>query len=183
MAQAVELVRRCLLRATAALERACVPYAIVGGNAVALWIARMNKGGTRNTPDVDVLLRRADLSRASAALIEAGFVWCDGTELVTFLDGPKAGPCQVLHLILADESARPDDRCAFPDVTESEPGGEFRVLSLEPLVRMKLTTFRLKDRVHVRDMIDVGLIDASWLGRLPAELAARLQELLDTPDG
>ena len=48
---------------------------------------------------------------------------------------------------------------------------------------MKLIGFRDKDRVHVRDMIGVGLIDESWLPKLPSELAERLQELLDDPDG
>lgn len=47
---------------------------------------------------------------------------------------------------------------------------------------MKLTSFRDKDRTHVRDMIEVGLLDEAWLGKLPAELAPRLKELLDNPD-
>lgn len=58
MVSAVEKVRERLLRATDALDRAGVPYAVVGGNAVAAWIARADDGGIRNTPDVDVLLRR-----------------------------------------------------------------------------------------------------------------------------
>jgi hypothetical protein len=57
-----------------------------------------------------------------------------------------------------------------------------RFLALEPLVVMKLTSFRLKDRVHILDMIGVGLIDATWLPRLPQDLSARLKELLDNPD-
>ena len=57
------------------------------------------------------------------------------------------------------------------------------MLSLESLVRMKLTSFRDKDRMHLRDLLEVGLIDAHWCGRLPAELAARLQELIDHPEG
>jgi hypothetical protein len=48
---------------------------------------------------------------------------------------------------------------------------------------MKLTSFRDKDRTHLRDLIDVGLVDASWPARLPDELASRLQALLDTPEG
>jgi hypothetical protein len=48
---------------------------------------------------------------------------------------------------------------------------------------MKLTSYRLKDQVHLQDLIGVGLIDASWPGRFPPDLAARLQHLLDTPDG
>jgi hypothetical protein len=31
--------------------------------------------------------------------------------------------------------------------------------------------------------MSVGLIDESWRSKLPDELAARLQTLLDTPDG
>ena len=54
---------------------------------------------------------------------------------------------------------------------------------LESLVRMKLTSFRDKDRMHIRDLIGVGLIDATWPARFPPELAARLQELLDDPNG
>ena len=56
------------------------------------------------------------------------------------------------------------------------------MVSLPALVRMKLTSYRLKDRVHLLDLIGVGLIDASWKSRLSTELAERLQELLDNPD-
>jgi hypothetical protein len=48
---------------------------------------------------------------------------------------------------------------------------------------MKLTSFRDKDRTHLRDLISVGLVDESWRLKLPDELAVRLQSLLDTPDG
>jgi|GEM_PF-3984795 len=36
---------------------------------------------------------------------------------------------------------------------------------------------------HLRDLIDVDLIDESWTKRLPPSLAERLQQLLDNPDG
>jgi hypothetical protein len=100
-----------------------------------------------------------------------------------FLDGPAAGPRDALHVIFAGEKVQADYLLATPDVTESEQGDNYRVLSLHALVRMKLTSFRDKDRVHLRDLIGVGLVDASWRDRLPAELADRLQELLDNPDG
>jgi hypothetical protein len=53
----------------------------------------------------------------------------------------------------------------------------------QALVRMKLTAFRDKDRVHLRDLIGVGLVDDGWLLRVPTALRPRLQELLDTPEG
>jgi len=46
---------------------------------------------------------------------------------------------------------------------------------------MKLTSFRDKDRMHLRDLIDVELVDESWCTRLPPQLSARLRELLDNP--
>lgn len=52
----------------------------------------------------------------------------------------------------------------------------------ESLVLRKLTAFRRKDQVHLLDLLQVKLIDASWIARLPAPLAARLQELIDNPE-
>ena len=71
----------------------------------------------------------------------------------------------------------------MPDVAEAEITSSFRLLALDPLVHMKLTAFRRKDQVHVLDMIDVGLIDETWCSRLSPVLAARLQQLLDNPEG
>ncbi len=70
-----------------------------------------------------------------------------------------------------------------PDVTESEATESFRLVTLEALVRMKLTSFRDKDRTHLRDLIEVGLVDSSWLPKLRDALRPRLQELLDNPEG
>jgi hypothetical protein len=47
---------------------------------------------------------------------------------------------------------------------------------------MKLMSHRDKDRVHIRDLIGVGLIGPAWLTKLPPELAERLKHILDTPD-
>ena len=58
---AAEKVRERLMRSTAALERAGVPYAVVGGNAVAEWVGRIDEDAVRNTRDVDILIRREDL--------------------------------------------------------------------------------------------------------------------------
>ena len=100
-----------------------------------------------------------------------------------FLDGPGAKARAAVHVVFAGEKVRAEYVAPAPDVTESEPAATFRVLGLEPLVRMKLTSFRDKDRMHLRDLIDVGQLDASWPARFPPELAARLRQLLDDPDG
>lgn len=183
MSGAVEAIRQRLERACAALEAAGVEHAVVGGNAVAVWVGMVDQGAVRNTRDVDILLRRSDLARATAALVQAGFVAVQTLGVTIFLDGPGATPSESVHIVFAGEKVREDYVQASPDVAEAEMPTTFRVLSLEPLVQMKLTSFRDKDRTHVRDLIGVGLVNTSWLARLPAELAQRLQELLDNPDG
>src|SRR5947208_15735460 len=75
MIRAVEKVRDRLRRAVAALNKAGVPYAVAGGNAVAAWVSRVDEAAVRNTRDVDILLRRADLAAAKVALAGAGFVY------------------------------------------------------------------------------------------------------------
>jgi hypothetical protein len=183
MYRPVDNVRSRLLRATAALEKAGVPYAVVGGNAVADWVTRVDAAAVRFTQDVDLLLRRADLDAATIALSAAGFVRRHVAGIDLFLDGPNAKARDAVHVVFAGEKVRPEYVVAAPDVSETDASTDFRVLTLEALVRMKLTSFRDKDRTHLRDMIGVGLVDASWCGRFPAELAARLQHLIDTPEG
>ncbi len=180
---AAEKVRERLARSTAALEKAGVTYAVVGGNAVAEWVGRIDEDAVRNTRDVDILIRRSDLPAVQAALAPAGFVYCQSFGVDMFLDGPDGRPTSAVQLLFAGEPVRIGDQAIAPDVTESEAASGFRVVSLEALVRMKLTSFRLKDRVHLQDLIGVGQIDRSWLSRLPPVLATRLQELLDHPDG
>ncbi|HEY2588282.1 MAG TPA: hypothetical protein VGI81_21260 [Tepidisphaeraceae bacterium] len=183
MVLAVERVRERLLRAAKALESANIPYAVAGGNAVAAWVATVEPSAVRNTLDVDVLLRRTDLEAATRALEAAGFVHRKTAGVDMFLDGPEARVRDAVHIVFAREKVLPNRTEAAPDVDESDKTDQFRVVTLQSLVRMKLTSFRDKDRAHLRDMLEVGLIDGSWVNRFTPELGARLQELIDTPEG
>ena len=180
---AVEKVRQRLLRAAAALRQAGVPYAVVGGNAVALWVSRVDEAAVRSTQDVDVLVRRSDFDAARSALERAGFIDGHAAGVEMFLDGPGAKLLDSVRVVFANEKVRPHEPLANPDVNEAEETDRFRVISLEALVRIKLTAFRDKDRTHLRDLIDVGLLGADWLPNLPPLLADRLRQLLATPEG
>ncbi len=183
MVVAVEMVRERLLRAVKALEAAGVPYAVAGGNAVAAWVTTVDAAAVRATQDVDILLRRGDLEAAAVALSRAGFVRRHVAGIEMFLDGPEAKAQDAVHILFAGEKVKQDSDEPSPDVTASEDSTHFRVISLEALVKMKLTSYRYKDRTHLLDMLDVGLIDASWPARFSPVLASRLQHLIDTPEG
>src|SRR5579872_5169351 len=101
MERAVAKVRERLLRATAALNQAGVPYAVVGGNAVASWVATVDEGAVRNTRDIDVLVRRADLPAVTAALEQAGFVRDELLDIIIFRDGAEGKPSEAIHLLFA----------------------------------------------------------------------------------
>ena len=180
MIAAVDAVRERACRAAAALSQAGIPHAVIGGNAVAAWVARVDVEAVRNTKDVDLLVRRRDFARLVATLESVGFVHHTVADADLFLDGPDGSVRSAVHIVYAGERVRPDYVLPAPDVTESEAGPDFAVAKLEALVRMKLTSFRLKDRVHLLDLVEVGLIDQSWCQRLPAELATRLHELIDS---
>jgi len=184
MERAVERVRDRLVRATQALEEAGVQYAVVDGNAVAAWVATVDEAAVRNTRDVDVLLDRGELDRARRSLESAGFLYRHTAGVDLFLDGPDGKARDAVHVVFAAEKVRPGYEFPAPDAIDAErfPDG-MRVLSLDALVRMKLTSFRWRDRVHLLDMIGVGLIGWRDMEELPPLLADRLRECLTNPDG
>lgn len=181
MVRAVERVRERLLRATGALEAAHVPYAVVGGNAVAAWVSRVDESAVRNTQDVDLLIGRADLEAVKVALASVGFHYRHTAGIDLFLDGLNAKARDAVHVVFAGEKVREEELLPNPEVSESESAGLYRILNLRALVQIKLTAFRDKDRTHLRDLLEVGLIDGAWGQYYPPELATRLQQLVDTP--
>ena len=183
MERAVQKIQERLERTATALEQAGIPYAIIGGNAVRAWVAQADEAAVRTTRDVDILLRRSDWPAAVAAMEKAGFVHRHVKSIDMFLDGPGTKARDAVHVLFANEKVTPNDLVPAPDVSESEDIQRHRILRLIALVRMKLTAFRDKDRMHLRDMLDVELIDESWCGRVPPELASRLKELIDDPNG
>ncbi len=181
--RAVENVKDRLRRVTQALESAGVPYAVVGGNAVQMWVAQVDESVVRNTRDVDIALNRVDLHAAIAALEKVGFRFRQSAGVTMFLDGPNAKARDAVHVVFAGEKVREEYFEPVPSIENYERIKDVRTMALESLVRMKLTSNRDKDRVHVRDMLSVNLIDESWLSRFRPELQQRLRELIEDPDG
>ena len=164
--RAVQKVKDRLRRVVDALEGANVPYAVIGGNAVQLWVAQVDEAAVRNTRDVDIVLNRCDLERATVA-VEAVGLTVDHHDL------------NAVHVFIANEKVRSTDVDVVPGIDDIVIMNNISTLPLESLVRMKLTVMRHKDAMHLIDMIDVELIDATWLTRFDGLLQTRLQEMLD----
>jgi hypothetical protein len=172
-----------LRRATRALAQAKIPYAVVGGNAVMAWIVQADASALRPTQDVDLLLQRESFPDARIALEKAGFVFRHAASLDMFLDGPDGNPREALHIVFAGMKVRPHYAVPAPELSEAVPSPDgFLVLDLPALVRMKLTSFRLKDQVHLQDLAGVGLLDPAWMRQLPDPLAERLKFILENPE-
>ncbi len=164
MAKSIDDVRRRLERAAAALAQAGIDYSVVGGNAVAAWVSRVDDSAVRNSRKVDILLRRSDRERAFAAMQAAGFIHRrvaspgKTASMDVFLDGPDAKVRDAVHVLWAGEKAVPDAIEPTPELVRTEKGEGLELIPLDDLVRMKLISFRDNDRMHLRDLLAVGLV-------------------------
>lgn len=173
-----QMVIRRLYRAAGALDAHSVPHAVIGGMAVFSWVLKTDEDAVRMTPNVDLLLWRSDLDRATTALAEAGFRRWEREGRVAFLDGHDGRPSTGVRLIFAGERFRPDYLLPAPDVAESVRQHDLRVITLDALVRMKLTAYRSSDRMHLIDLYGVGLLSEKTFPTMPTELHERLRAVL-----
>ncbi len=132
---------------------------------------------------MDIILNESDLARANSALEAEGFKYRRAAGVTRFLDGPDAKAGDAVHVVFAGKKVRDEYPEPVPGIDQFVLMGDARTLPFERLIEMKLTSFRDKDRVHIRDMIAIGLIDDSWLARLSSELRVRLESLLNDPHG
>ena len=118
MVTAVEKVRDRLRRTAMALEVAQIPYAVVGGNAVAAWVAEVDEAAVRNTQDVDILLRRADLDRAKEALARPASSIAMPPASICFWMARTPRLRDAVHIVFAGEKVRQEYLLPAPDVDE-----------------------------------------------------------------
>jgi hypothetical protein len=182
--RAVEKVRERLLKTCRVLEAGSVPYVVIGGNAVAVWVGSRDEGAVRNTKDVDVLLNRSDLRQAAEAMSAAGFDLEEVGGVMMFLERADPMPSRAVHLIFAGEKIKPSDPYPAPPVAKGirSPEG-VDAIQLRELLILKLIAFHRVDQVHIADMIKVGLIDDALAEQIPPELRPRLEEIRANPDG
>lgn len=180
MVRAVEKVRRRLLWSVGLLENLGMEYALSGDHAVVEWIASVDPSAVRSTPEVELLIRAEDVAKIRQVIQSHGYLGRRRQSELLFVDTSDCKVRKAIQFVVASESASTDHT---PSIQDRQMLGSFWVLTLEALVRTNLARYRTLDRLRLRDLIDVGLVDSSWISRLPADLARRLQQILDTPEG
>ena len=154
-----------------ALTEAGIEYRIVGGVAVFLHINELDPLAARLTRDVDVAIDRNDLENVAAVAGNHGFRYADGA-------WTSEQSRSEVHFLFVGEKARPNHLEPVPGF--SPPTITTEGITLAPvadLVRMKLTSFRLIDKVHLLDMDSVGLITPEIEQALPEVLRSRLEQV------
>ena len=174
----VEQLRDVVKRLEAALTTAGIRYQVIGGFAVFCHVDRIDPLAARLTRDVDVAVDRQDLQRIAQAVQSIGLQYrhVAGVDMLVDAVTPKAR--SAVHLVFAKEKVRPEYTDTVPDISKPIRATEGVLIApVADLVRMKLTSFRLKDKVHIQDMDSVGLITPEIENSLPGILRERLREV------
>jgi hypothetical protein len=115
-------------------------------------------------------VQRDDMQRIAVAAERAGFRYRHAAGLDMLVEAASSRAGSAIHFVFAPEP--------LPDPVRSAEG--ILLAPVADLVRMKLTSFRLKDKVHIQDMDSVGLITAEIEQALPESLRERLKEVRAT---
>ena len=172
-----------LHRITEPLMAESVPHELIGGLAVLVHVEEADPEQSTLTRDVDLMIQRSDLEKVKAVASRHGFRFRHTAGLDMLLHGPADSARNAVHLIFSGEKVRPNQATPNPPiqpVRKAVLGREVFVIPVGDLVRMKLSSYRDKDRVHVRAMDAAGLITPEVVRGLPEELQGRLRYTRET---
>lgn len=169
-----------LQRISVPLENAGVPHELIGGLAVLIHVERANAEYGRTTKDVDLMIQRSDLQRVIGIAEQHGFRFrhVAGVDMLCYGETNKAK--DAVHLLFSGEKVKPNQIEPNPPLAPQNVqvrGQNVSIIPVADLIRMKLTTNRLVDQVHVKDMEEVGLITPEIEQSLTPELSQRLQAI------
>jgi hypothetical protein len=157
-----------------------VPYELIGGGAVMVQVQRVEPSAVRNTKDIDIMINRTDLERIKNVAARHGFTFRHATGVDMLLPPGETKAMNAVHLIYSGEKVRATQVTPNPPVRPeylSIHGVQVAVIPVFDLVQMKLSNNQDIDRVHIRDLDSVGLIDAEVAASLPVALQKRLHEI------
>ena len=177
----VEQLLDTVTRLARALARASIEYRVVGGVAVFLHVYVRDPLAARSTRDVDVAVDRAQLGAIIEAVRPLELQYRHAAEVDMLVDAKAAKARSAVRLVFVREKVRPEYLEPVPDFSPpTRTSDGVLIAPVADLVRMKLTSFRLKDKVHLKDMDAVDLITPELEAGLPEPLRARLREVRAT---
>jgi hypothetical protein len=177
----VEQLFEVLNRVSTALREAGIEYRVIGGIAVYLHVAERDELAARMTRDIDLAVNRRDLDRIANAVRSYGFALRHVAGIDMLVDAAKPSARSAVHMVMAGERVRSTDIAPIPELSAPfETSEGILIVAVADLLRMKLTSFRLKDKVHIQDLDGVGLITPEVEATLPGELRERLAEVRET---
>jgi hypothetical protein len=161
-------------RVERAFAEAGLDYRVVGGLASYLYVEAADPAAGRLTRDIDIAVRREDLDRITEAVKRFGLEYrhAAGVDMLVQIEAPSAK--RAVHLVFAGEKVRPEYPEPTPQLGEPHTLQGIRLIPLSDLIRMKLTSFRLKDQVHLKDLDEAGLITPEIVSVLSPLLRERL---------
>jgi hypothetical protein len=157
-----------------------VPHELIGGLAVLVHVEEADPTHSTLTRDVDLMIRRSDLEKVKEIAARHGFHFRHAAGLDMLLYGASESAKNAVHLIFSGEKVRPNQAAPNPPIRPEKKaiqGREVFIIPVVDLVRMKLSAYRDKDRVHIRSMDAAGLITPDVEKALPKEFQSRLQQI------
>lgn len=155
-------------RVEKAFSTAGLEYRVVGGLATYLYVEEAEPDAGRLTRDIDIAVKRQDLEAIAATVKPFGLEYRHMGGVDMLVQAGENSPRRAVHLFPA------------PELGPARKIKGIRLTSLENLVRMKLTSFRLKDQTHLKDLDEAHLITPEIEAALPALLRERLLQVRNT---
>ncbi len=158
-----------------AFASAGLDYRVIGGLATYLYVEEREPDAGRLTKDIDIVVRREDLAAIAEAVEPFGLQYrhVAGVDMLVQAGQPSAR--RAVHMVFSGEKVRPEYAAAVPEMAGLRQLQGVRLVPVEDLVRMKLTSFRLKDQVHIKDLDEAGVITEEVALKLPPVLRERLE--------
>lgn len=165
-------VHQTMRRVAKLLDKAGIPYALMGGMAVNA------HGAERTTKDVDILLTPVGLERFRTEIAGGAYESVTGRSR-RFVDKKNGVGLDILVTGKYPGSGKPG-AVAFPDPTEaSEVIGKIRVITLAQLIQLKLAARRHSDFGDVVFLIRIHNLNESFAEQLHPSVRRDYFECLD----
>ena len=141
-----------------AFASAGIEYRVIGGLAAYLYVEEREPDAGRLTKDIDIAVRREDLPEISRAVEPFGLQYrhVAGVDMLVQTGQPSAR--RAVHMIFSGEKVREEYADVVPELGPYRMLKGVRLVPADDLVRMKLTSYRLKDEMHLKDMDEAGII-------------------------